>query len=1071
MINVYPMATESHGPNAYEDFIREEGCPTLLRRDNSKMQTGVDFTNINRHYCIKDGYTEPHHPHQNPAENQAVRWLKDHCQVVMNNSGAPNYMWSYCMLWISEIHNLTAHEALNYRTPFEHRHGATPDISAYLMFTFWEKILYLDPESKYPSSKEAPGRFLGVARSSGDALTFVVLSEHDTVLVRSVIRSANGTPLAGFPNKRSTHEFYSDQVEPPYPDHSYEALPHNRGGDIQEGDDGHEDVSKNSQHFEGQEEREKEQEGENNQTQELQFSRKKGKMKQSERHKGNSKKRSKFTKYQGNLRRSPRHTRQNIVRKADSYSLYEVGKLMIMIGLIIVTNIPIAYFGTTVKPRHEKLLGLDTLLKDDTPEMSDDPKHKKLRQYHQMLESMSEAQDSEDHYTQYVWKVDKVVSHHKNGRQTYLHVKWKQGNYTYITLRSLMNHDMYATMLYAVRKRLADQPEWDWVNDFVEDTKKYQGLVCAMKTSRAFGPKYKFGVEVPRSIKHALEIDKRNGNDLWREAIQKELKQLDQFKVFRLRNQGEDISEYQRLPYHMVFDVKFDLRRKARLVVGGNFQQGPKDESYSGVVSLTAVRILFLLATMNCLHLWAADVGNAFLNGITRDKLFIVAGPEFGPDLAGKILIMYKSIYGARSSCARFHENLADKLLRMGFKPSKADQDLWFRDKGDHYEYIGTYVDDLLIASKNPQGMIDDLKEQYVLKGVGIPEYYLGGNVIPAEGRWKEESVDWILAADTYTTNVIKKFEELMANGKPDCPFPTFRTPMDSNYHPEEDDTPLLDMENVTRYQAMVGSLNWAISIGRFDIQYATTTMARYSHAPREGHMKAVKRIFGYLKKFNKARLPIDPELPRHEDFPYDDLNTWQDLYPDAEEEVPPDMPKAKGPKVRLTVWVDADHARDKVTCRSVTGIVIMANSTVVRTYCKRQATVESSTYGSELVAARIATDLALEMRYVFKMLGVPIDGSVLMLGDNKSVVLNTTIPSSVLKKKHCAIAYHRTREAIAARAIRFCHVDSEVNLADLMTKPLPNPTFHALVKPLLFRNPGEAKWPEQTKGKETQGE
>ena len=72
MINVYPLATESDSPNAYEDFIREEGCPTLLRRDNSKMQTGEDFRHINRHFCIKDGFTEPHHPQQNPAENQAV---------------------------------------------------------------------------------------------------------------------------------------------------------------------------------------------------------------------------------------------------------------------------------------------------------------------------------------------------------------------------------------------------------------------------------------------------------------------------------------------------------------------------------------------------------------------------------------------------------------------------------------------------------------------------------------------------------------------------------------------------------------------------------------------------------------------------------------------------------------------------------------------------------------------------------------------------------------------------------------------------------------------------------------
>lgn len=92
-------------------------------------------------------------------------------------------------------------------------------------------------------------------------------------------------------------------------------------------------------------------------------------------------------------------------------------------------------------------------------------------------------------------------------------------------------------------------------------------------------------------------------------------------------------------------------------------------------------------------------------------------------------------------------------------------------------------------------------------------------------------------------------------------------------------------------------------------------------------------------------------------------------------------------------------------------------------------------------------------------MLGVPIDGSTLLLGDNKSVVLNTTVPSSALKKKHCAIAYHRVREAVAARIIRFCHIDTQLNIADVLTKPLPNPIFHFLVKPMLFRNPGDSRW------------
>ena len=87
-------------------------------------------------------------------------------------------------------------------------------------------------------------------------------------------------------------------------------------------------------------------------------------------------------------------------------------------------------------------------------------------------------------------------------------------------------------------------------------------------------------------------------------------------------------------------------------------------------------------------------------------------------------------------------------------------------------------------------------------------------------------------------------------------------------------------------------------------------------------------------------------------------------------------------------------------------------------------------------------------------MMGVPIDGPALMLGDNMSVVLNTAVPSSVLKKKHCSIGYHRVREAIAARVLRFAHVPSTENLADILTKPLPNASFYKLARRYLFRVP-----------------
>jgi hypothetical protein len=223
---------------------------------------------------------------------------------------------------------------------------------------------------------------------------------------------------------------------------------------------------------------------------------------------------------------------------------------------------------------------------------------------------------------------------------------------------------------------------------------------------------------------------------------------------------------------------------------------------------------------------------------------------------------------------------------------------------------------------------------------------------------------------------------------------------------------------------------------------------------PREGHLKAVKRILSYLKTFPKGRPIIDTSYPDHSVYPIEDHSNWMEFYPDAGEEIPKDLPPEKGPRVRMTVYVDANHAHDLVTRRSITGILVMLNNTPIRWISKRQKTVETSTYGSELVVSRVATELILEVRYMLWSLGVALDGPALMLGDITSVVLNSTVPSSVLKKKHNAIAYHRVREAIAARIIRFAYNKSEEHVSDVLKKPLSNEKFHYLMKRWLFRVP-----------------
>ena len=613
---------------------------------------------------------------------------------------------------------------------------------------------------------------------------------------------------------------------------------------------------------------------------------------------------------------------------------------------------------------------------------------------------------------------------------------------------------------YALEKGLTLSEGWKWVSRYIETDPLCQHLTRTFKTTSEEGTKYKFGIEVPRSPKHALELDAKNGNTGWRDSLSLEVSQLNEYSTFITIPDGKPLPrDYKRIPYHFVFDVKFDGRLKSRLVAGGHRTPDvPREDVFSSVVSMEAVRLGFILANMNDLLVCAGDIGNAFLYGKTREKVYVIAGPEFGPELEGKRLIIDKSLYGLKSSAARFHEHLSVKLRKMGFRPSKADPDLWIRKLfNGTYDYIARFVDDVIAFSKKPMEIMEELKKNYVMKGVGKPEYYLGGDVVDLHQDWERENVTTAFSARTYIENCIPKLAQMCGKER----FHSHSTPFSDTYHPELDVSPLCDTKTISKYKSLIGSANWIITLGRFDIAYTVSTLSRYTMAPREGHFKAMERLFGYLGKYSKGQIVIDTQVaPIRKEATFNLGISWVEFYPDACEEIPYDMPPPQGEQATLTCYVDADHARDKVTCRSVTGIVLLLNNTPISWVSKRQKTVETLTYGSELVASRLAVDLLVEMRYKLRMLGVNIKETSVLVGDNMSVVINTTLPSSSLKKKHQACNYHRVREAIAAGFIMFGHINSEINLADICTKPLAAPAFHSLLKDYLFRRP---KYIEET--------
>jgi hypothetical protein len=293
----------------------------------------------------------------------------------------------------------------------------------------------------------------------------------------------------------------------------------------------------------------------------------------------------------------------------------------------------------------------------------------------------------------------------------------------------------------------------------------------------------------------------------------------------------------------------------------------------------------------------------------------------------------------------------------------------------------------------------------------------------------------WALSSDTYVKRAVLEVERELALGNKQLKKKVV-SPMASGYRPELDGSPELDDDKASYYASLMGVLRWCIELGRIDIMVEVGLLARFQANPREGHLDQLFHVFAYLKKYNRSSLVFDWTEPTLDESKFKDCD-WKEYYPGAKEAIPPNMPKPRGKPVSTTCFVDADHAGCRLTRRSHSGIIIFVNRAPIIWFSKRQATVESSTFGSESVALRIAVDLIEALRYKLRMMGVPVEEATKVYSDNESVVKTTTRPESTLKKKHNAINYHRVREAQAAGHIQVAWIDGKQNLADVLTKVL----------------------------------
>jgi hypothetical protein len=231
--------------------------------------------------------------------------------------------------------------------------------------------------------------------------------------------------------------------------------------------------------------------------------------------------------------------------------------------------------------------------------------------------------------------------------------QWKDGSTSWENLADLKESHPLETAEYAVTQGIDHKPAFNWWVPHVLKKSDWIISLVHKQTTRYLKRTHKFGIEMPKTVKEALDLDRKNGNTLWADAIAKEMKEV--CIAFNILPDGHSAPiGYQNILCHMIFDVKMeDFRQKTRLVAGGHRTEAPATITYASMVSRETMHLALTIASLNDFEVKVGDVLNAYITAPVKEKVWTVLGPEFGHD-AGISAIIVHALYGLKSAAAAF---------------------------------------------------------------------------------------------------------------------------------------------------------------------------------------------------------------------------------------------------------------------------------------------------------------------------------------------------------------------------------------------------------------------------------
>eukprot|EP00121_Abeoforma_whisleri_P005056 Awhi_evm1s4572 len=494
----------------------------------------------------------------------------------------------------------------------------------------------------------------------------------------------------------------------------------------------------------------------------------------------------------------------------------------------------------------------------------------------------------------------------------------------------------------------------------------------------------------PKNIKELIQApDKAE----WIEALRTEYNALLKFGTWesiQTKPNNKPIGS------RFVLKVKRDengnfVKRKARLVAQGYDQKLGYDyfQSSSPVMSKPMIRLLLSIAQVLNLNAYQADVKNAYLNSSVKEDIYLK--PPHGMNLLDEVNItdnelwkLLKAIYGTKQAGRNWFELLSSLIIKQGFVRCQSEPCVFIKLNNDGSRIIiGIYVDDIIclaIDEREAKNVLSNILGEIQYEYLGEINHFIGWGV-------EKKNKDYVMHQSAYIQSILDEYEMTEAKGKT-CPM---------DFLPDANSEPFDGP-----YQELVGSLLYLSCGTRPDIQFAVNACSRQNKSPTQDGWKCLKNILRYL-------------------------NGTKDLC----------LLFKKSDQIEIKIYVDADYATDVETRRSRTGLVVMINGCPILWDSTMQKSTALSTAEAEYMAMAEGAKVAKWLTTILTELKMNLELPLEIYSDNQAAIAIATDYSCSRKAKHIDIRYHFIKEMIEDEKIKVTYCPSNLNIADIFTKPL----------------------------------